>query len=36
MFADLHIGAAAATRFVQAERAKWKPIVATLGDLSTG
>lgn len=35
MFADLHIGQAAATRFVQAERAKWKPIIATLGDLST-
>jgi tripartite-type tricarboxylate transporter receptor subunit TctC len=34
MFADLHLGAAA-TAFVQSERAKWKPIVATLGDLTT-
>jgi len=25
-----------ATAFVQTERAKWKPIIATLGDLSTG
>lgn len=36
MFADLHIGQAAALAFVQAERAKWKPIIATLGDLSAG
>ena len=36
MFADLHLGHAAATAFVQSERAKWKPIIATLGDLSTG
>jgi tripartite-type tricarboxylate transporter receptor subunit TctC len=36
MFADLHIGQAAATAFVRAESAKWKPIIATLGDLSTG
>ncbi len=36
MFVDLHLGAAAATAFVKAERAKWKPVIATLGDLSTG
>jgi tripartite-type tricarboxylate transporter receptor subunit TctC len=36
MFADLHIGHAAATAFVKAESAKWKPIIATLGDLSAG
>lgn len=36
MFADLHIGQTAAVAFVQAERAKWKPIIATLGDLSAG
>ena len=36
MFADPHLGQAAATAYVQAERTKWKPIVATLGDLSTG
>jgi tripartite-type tricarboxylate transporter receptor subunit TctC len=36
MFADLHIGQAAATAFIGAERAKWKPIIATLGDLSNG
>ncbi len=35
MFADLHIGHAAATQFVKAESAKWKPILASLGDLST-
>lgn len=35
MFADLHIGQTAATAFVQAERAKWKPIVSALGDLTT-
>jgi tripartite-type tricarboxylate transporter receptor subunit TctC len=35
MFADVHIGQAAATAFVRAESAKWKPIIATLGDLST-
>jgi tripartite-type tricarboxylate transporter receptor subunit TctC len=34
MFADLHLGQAAASAFVKAESAKWKPIVATLGDLS--
>ena len=31
MFADLHIGDGAATAFVKAEAAKWKPIVAQLG-----
>ena len=36
MFADLHLGAAAGSAFVRAERAKWKPIIATLGDLSGG
>ena len=36
MFADPHLGQAAATAYVQAERTKWKPIVATLGDLTTG
>lgn len=36
MFADLHIGQAAASAFVKTESAKWKPIIATLGDLSAG
>lgn len=36
MFADLHIGQQAAVAFVQAERAKWKPIIATLGNLAAG
>jgi tripartite-type tricarboxylate transporter receptor subunit TctC len=36
MFADLHVGQAASVAFVQAERAKWKPIIATLGDLAAG
>ena len=35
MFADLRVGAAAAS-YITAERAKWKPIIATLGNLSTG
>ena len=35
MFADLHVGHAAATAFVKAESAKWKSIIAALGDLST-
>lgn len=35
MFADLHVGPAAATAFVKAESAKWKPIIATLGDLTS-
>ena len=35
MFADLHAGQAAVA-FVQAERAKWKPIIAALGDLAAG
>lgn len=34
MFADLHIGDAQASAFVKAEMAKWKPIIARLGDLS--
>jgi tripartite-type tricarboxylate transporter receptor subunit TctC len=33
MFADPHLGPAAAA-YVLSERAKWKPIVATLGDLT--
>ena len=32
MFADLHIGDAAATSFVKAEAAKWAPVVGRLGD----
>ena len=35
MFADLHVGQAAVA-FVQAERAKWKPIIATLAQLAAG
>lgn len=31
MFADLHIGDAAASAFVKAEAAKWAPVVAKLG-----
>ena len=34
MFANPHLGQTAATAYVRAEQAKWKPIVATLGDLS--
>jgi tripartite-type tricarboxylate transporter receptor subunit TctC len=33
MFADLHVGQAAATTFVQAERVKWQPIVTALGEV---
>ena len=36
MFADLHVGDAAAAAYVKAEAAKWKPIIAKLGDLSKG
>jgi tripartite-type tricarboxylate transporter receptor subunit TctC len=36
MFAEPHLGPAAARAYVVAERAKWKPIVSSLGDLSTG
>ncbi len=36
MFADLHVGQTSAKAFVKAEQAKWKPIIATLGDLSKG
>jgi tripartite-type tricarboxylate transporter receptor subunit TctC len=36
MFADLHVGHAEATAFVRAEQARYKPIIATLGDLSKG
>jgi tripartite-type tricarboxylate transporter receptor subunit TctC len=36
MFAEPHLGPAAARAYVVAERAKWKPIVVSLGDLSTG
>jgi tripartite-type tricarboxylate transporter receptor subunit TctC len=35
MFADPHIGQSAATAFVKAEAVKWKPIIASLGDLTT-
>lgn len=35
MFAHVHLGAAGAA-YVRAEREKWKPIVANLGDLSNG
>ncbi|ASJ73274.1 Bug family tripartite tricarboxylate transporter substrate binding protein [Granulosicoccus antarcticus] len=31
MFADLHIGDEAASRFVKAEAAKWKPVIDSLG-----
>jgi tripartite-type tricarboxylate transporter receptor subunit TctC len=34
MFANTHVGQLPAVAFIQAERAKWKPIVETLGDLS--
>lgn len=34
MFADPHIGQAAARAYVTAESAKWKPIIVALGDLS--
>jgi tripartite-type tricarboxylate transporter receptor subunit TctC len=36
MFADLHLGDAAAQAYVVAERAKWQPIISTLGDLISG
>ena len=36
MFVDLHVGQAKATAFVKAEQARYKPIIATLGDLSKG
>lgn len=36
MFADLHIGDAKAGDYVKAEMAKWKPIIARLGDLTKG
>ena len=32
MFADLHVGDAAASAFVKAEAAKWKPVIDKLGD----
>ena len=32
MFADLHIGDAAAGAYVKAEAAKWKPVITSLGD----
>lgn len=35
MFVDLHAGPVAAVAFVIRERDKWKPIIATLGDLSS-
>jgi tripartite-type tricarboxylate transporter receptor subunit TctC len=34
MFVNLHAGQAAAVSFIQSERAKWKPVIDTLGDLS--
>ncbi len=36
MFAEPYVGPTAARAYVVAERAKWKPIIASLGDLSTG
>ncbi len=36
MFVDLHVGHAKATAFVKAEQARYKPIIAGLGDLSKG
>lgn len=36
MFAETYLGPEAARAYVVAERAKWKPIIATLGDLSGG
>lgn len=36
MFVDLHVGQTSAKAFVKAEQAKWKPIIAALGDLSKG
>lgn len=36
MFVDLHVGHTKALAFVQAERARYKPIIASLGDLSKG
>ena len=36
MFADLRLGPAAASAYVKAEQAKWKPVIAALGDLSKG
>ncbi len=36
MFADLHLGHTNAVAFVKAEQADYKPIIATLGDLSKG
>lgn len=36
MFADLHMGDAAAEAYVKAEAAKWKPIIAKLGNLGKG
>ena len=36
MFVDLHIGHAKASAFVKAEQARYRPIVAMLGDLSKG
>ncbi len=32
MFADLHVGDAAASAFVKSEAAKWKPVIDKLGD----
>jgi tripartite-type tricarboxylate transporter receptor subunit TctC len=32
MFADLHIGDVAASAYVKAESAKWRPVIASLGD----
>jgi tripartite-type tricarboxylate transporter receptor subunit TctC len=36
IFADLHLGQAAAQAYVRAEQAKWQPIVAALGPLTSG
>lgn len=36
MFADLRLGDTAAQAYILAERAKWQPIISTLGDLASG
>ena len=35
MFVNLHAGHVASTAFIQSERLKWKPVIETLGDLSS-
>lgn len=36
MFVDIHAGHAAAVAFVRKEQEKWKPIIASLGNLAAG